>query len=49
MSVLETKFDIIVLTEIVTRNIELVKHLFDNYELHYVLPLNNLYGGVGIY
>ena len=49
MSVLETKFDIIVLTEIGTRNIELVKHLFDNFEFHYVLALNNLYGGVGIY
>ena len=49
MSVLETKFDIIVLREIGTRNIELVKHLFDNYEFHYVLALDNLYGGVGIY
>ena len=29
--VLKTKFDIIVLTEIGTRNIELVKHLFENY------------------
>ena len=49
MSVLNTKFDIIVLTEIGTRNIEWVKHLFENYELHYVLALNNLIGGVGIY
>ena len=49
MSVLETKFDIIVLTKIGTRNIELVKHMFDNYEFHYVLALNNLYGGIGIY
>ena len=49
MSVLQTKFDIIVITEIGTRNIELVKHLFENYKFHYVLALNNLYGGVGIY
>ena len=49
MSILKTKFDIIVLTEIGTRNIGLVKHLFENYEFHYVLALDNLYGGVGIY
>ena len=49
MSVLKTKFDIIVLTEIDTRNIELVKHLFENFKFHYVLALENLYGGVGIY
>ena len=49
MSILKTKFDIIVLTEIGTRNIDVVKHQFENYEFHYVLPSNNLYGGVGIY
>ena len=49
MSVLKTKFDIVVLTEIGTRNIELVKNLFENYEFHYVLAFNNLHGLVGIY
>ena len=49
MSILETKFDIIVLKEIGTRNIAVVKHLYENYEFHYVLPSNNLYGGVGIH
>ena len=49
MNVLKTKFDIIVFTAIGTRNKGLVKHLFENYEFHYVLALDNLYGGVGIY
>ena len=49
MSVLKTKFDITVLPEIGTRNIELVKHLSEIYEFHYMLAFNNLYGGVGIY
>ena len=49
MSILKTKFDIILLTEIGTRNIDVVKHLFENYEFYYVLPSNNLYEGVGIY
>ena len=49
MSILKTKFDIIVLTEIGTRNINEVKHQFENYECHYVLPSNNLHGGVDIY
>ena len=49
MSVLKTKFDIIVLTEIGTRNIGFVKHPSENHEFHYALALDNLYGGVGIY
>ena len=49
MSILKTKFDIIVLKYIGTRNIAVVKHLFENYEFHDVLPSNNLCGGVGIH
>ena len=40
---------VIALTEIGSRNIDVVKHLFENYEFHYMVPSNNLYGGVGIY
>ena len=38
LEVLETKFDIIVLTEIGSRNISTVKHLLENYQLYYVIP-----------
>ena len=37
------------LTEIGSRNIYLVKHLLNDYDFYYVTPLNNMYGGVGIY
>ena len=49
LKLLETDFDIVVLTEIGSRNIDLVKHLLDDYDFYYVTPLNNMYGGVGIY
>ena len=49
MRILKTKFDIILLKEIGTRNIAVVKHLYENYEFHYILPSNNLYGGVGLH
>ena len=49
LEVLETKFDIIVFTEIGSRNISTVKHLLENYQLYYVIPKGNMFGGVGIY
>ena len=49
LEILETKFDIIVLTEIGSRNISTVKHLLENYQLYYVIPKDNMFGGVGIY
>ena len=48
LEVLETKFDIIVLTEIGSRNISTVKHLLENYQLYYVIPKDKMFGGVGI-
>ena len=46
---LETKFDVIVLTEIGARNIGTVEHLLPNYDFYYTLPRENFYGGVGMY
>lgn len=49
LSNLNIEFDIIVLTEIGARNISTVETLFVNYEFHYILPHNNMRGGVGVY
>ena len=49
LKLLETDFDIVVLTEMGSRNIYLVKHLLNDYDFYSVTPLNNMYGGVGIY
>ena len=49
ISSMETKFDVIILTEIGARNLSVVLNLFPNYAFHYVRPHNNNYGGVGIY
>ena len=49
LEVLETKFDIIILTEIGSLNISTVKHLLENYQLYYVISKDNMFGGVGIY
>ena len=38
-----------VLAEISTRNIGTVEHLLPNYDFHYTLPRENVYGGVGMY
>ena len=46
---METKFDVIILTEIGARNLSVVINLFQNYNFHYLRPHNNNYGGVGIY
>ena len=46
---METKFDVIILTEMSARNLSVVLNLFPNYDLQYVRPHNNNYGGVGIY
>ena len=49
LKLLQTNFDVIVLTEIGARNISRVEHLLDHYEFLYTLPKRNMYGGVGIY
>ena len=49
LKLLEADFDIIVLTEIGSRNIDTVKYLLDSHEFYFVAPVNNVYGGVGIY
>jgi hypothetical protein len=49
LSTLETQFDLIVLTEIGSRNLSTVKHLFKNYDFYFVPPDGNMFGGVGIY
>ena len=46
---LETKFDVILLTEVGARNIGTVEHLLPNYDFYYTLPRENFYGGVGMY
>ena len=48
LKLLEADFDIIVLTEIGSRNIDTVKYLLDSHEFYSVAPVNNVYGGVGI-
>lgn len=49
LSLLNTEFQVIVLTEIGARNISVVEHLFHQYQFYHVIPKTNLYGGVGIY
>ena len=49
ISALETKFDIIILTEIGASNIPLYDNLFKDFVFRYVLPVGNPKGGVGIY
>ena len=49
LSVLETRFDVIILTEIGARNITTVQCIMDNYQFYFTIPANNMYRGVGIY
>ena len=49
LSVLETRFDVIVSTEIGTRYITTVQIIMNEYTFYHVIPENNFYGGVGIY
>ena len=49
LKLLEMEFDVIILTEIGTRNISTVENLMEWYDFHYVLPIDNMYGGVEIY
>ena len=49
LELLQTNFDVIVLTEIGARNISTVEHLFDDYQFMYTLPKPNMHGGVGLY
>ena len=46
---METKFDVIILTEIGARSLSAVLNIFPNYTFHYVRPHNDKYAGVGIY
>lgn len=43
------KFDIIVLSEIRSTNIDSYCNLIDDYVFHYILPLKSCVGGVGMY
>ena len=49
INMLNTKFHVIVLTEIGARNLSLVEHLMPDYTFHYVIPATSAVGGVGIY
>ena len=49
LKLLEADFDIIIITEIGSRNFDTVKYLLDSHEFYHVAPVNNMYGGVGIY
>ena len=42
-------FDVLVLTEIGSRNIEMTQNLLEGYSFIYVKPNQNYFGGVGIY
>ena len=46
---METKFDVMILTEIGARNLSVVLNLFPNHTFRYLRPHVNNYGGVGIY
>ena len=48
INVLGNEFDIIVLTEIGSRNLSTVEHIFAGYVVFYVTPDVNFYVGVGI-
>ena len=43
------EFDVIILTKIGARNISTIENLMEGYDFHHVLPIDNMYGGVGIY
>ena len=46
---LDTRFDVIVLTEIGAKNVSVVDKLIPDYNFHYTLPAKSKCGGVGIY
>ena len=43
INMLNTKFHVIVLTEIGARNLSLVEHLMPDYTFHYVVPATTIY------
>ena len=49
LSVLETRFDVIILTEIGARSISTAQNRMNEYTFYHVIPENNFYEGVGIY
>ena len=48
LNTLETRFEVIILTEKGARNISLVEDLFPGYLFRYETPADNLFGGVGM-
>ena len=49
LNLLDTRYNIIVLIEIGSRNLSTVEHVMDHYDFHYVQPSDNMFGGVGIF
>ena len=49
LSVLETRFDFIILTGIGARYITTIQYIMNGYDFYYVIPENCFYGGVGIF
>ena len=49
LDLLQSQFQIVVISEIGARNISTVENLLPGYSFYYVLPSSNAYGGVGIY
>ena len=49
LKLLKTEFDIVILTEIGSSNTDLVRHLLHDCDFYQVTPVNNMYGGFGIY
>ena len=46
---LEIEFDVIILSEIWTHNLEFYHNILDGYSLHYDLPNNSMVGGIGMF
>ena len=46
---IEIDFDILILSEIWTCNIDFYAHIFDNYKFIYDIPVGTMVGGVAIY
>ena len=49
LDILRMQFNVIILSEIGARNISSMEHLIPDFTFHYVLPIGNNYGGIGIY
>ena len=49
IDLLETDFDILILSEIWSHNVEFYHNIFDGYSFYYDLPKNSSVGGLGMY